>query len=369
MAKKHDYYELLGVARNAAEADIKKAYRKLAVKFHPDKNQGNKEAEERFKEINEAYEVLSDGQKRRQYDTFGHAGVGAGGFEGFDFGRGGFGDVFGDIFEDFFGGTAGRGRARSRAERGADLRYDLEVSLEDAVFGKDTKIRIPTMESCPDCKGSGAEGPSGIQGCSACGGSGSMRFQQGFFSVTRACSQCRGEGRVITKPCKKCHGEKYIQREKTLSVKIPAGVDDGTRLRLNGEGEPGNRGGPPGDLYVVLGIKAHPVFKRQGDALVCQVPIGLAQAALGTKIEVPTLCGKASVKIPSGTQDGKVFRLKGLGVPHLRGHGMGDQLVQVRIDVPTKLTARQRELLEEYAKLAGEPVGEEGFFEKVKHMF
>ncbi len=367
---KRDYYEVLGVRRNSSEDEIKKAYRKLALKFHPDKNHGNKEAEDRFKEINEAYEILGEGQKRSQYDTFGHAGVGAGGFEGFggfDFGRGGFSDVFSDIFEDFFG--AASGRTRIRPERGTDLRYDFEISLEDAVFGKETKIRIPKWEICSKCRGSGADSPSGIQACANCKGSGSIRFQQGFFSVSRTCNWCKGGGLIITDPCSRCDGERRIHRDKTLSIKIPAGVEDGTRLRLTGEGEPGLHGGPPGDLYVVMNIAEHPTFIRQGDSLLSEVRIGFVQAALGTKIEVPTLRGKATLKIPAGTQDGKVFRLKGLGVPNLRGHGIGDQLVKARIRIPTKLSSKQRELLEEYARLSGELVGEEGFFEKVKNIF
>ena len=367
---KGDYYEILGVSKNASDNDIKKSYRRLAVKYHPDKNPGNKEAEEHFKEINEAYEVLRDSQKRRQYNTFGHAGVGAGGFEGFggfDFGRGGFGDVFGDIFEDFFGGTTSR--TRVRPQRGADLRYSLELSLEETIFGKETKIRIPKWETCSQCKGSGAQSPSDVQTCPACKGSGSTRFQQGFFSISRTCYQCNGEGRIITAPCSRCRGEKRIHRDKTLSIKIPGGVENGTRLRLSGEGEPGLYGGPPGDLYVVMTVKEHPVFTRQGDNLLIEIRISFVQAALGTKIDVPTIKGKATVKIPAGTQDGKVFRLKGMGIPSLKGYAAGDQLVKVRIQIPAKLTAKQRELLEEYARLSSESTREEGLFEKVKNMF
>ena len=365
-----DYYEVLGISRNASDNDIKKSYRKLAVKYHPDKNPGNKEAEEHFKEINVAYEVLSDGQKRRQYDTFGHAGVGAGGFEGFggfDFGRAGFGEAFGDIFEEFFGGTTTR--TRVRPQRGADFRYDLGLTLEEAVFGKEAKIRIPKWETCNPCKGSGAKSPSDIRTCPICQGSGSTRFQQGFFSISRTCHQCNGEGRIITERCPRCKGEKRVHRDKTLSIKMPGGVEDGTRLRLSSEGEPGLKGGPPGDLYVVMTVKEHPVFTRKGDDLLSEAQIGLAQAALGTKIEVPTLKGKAAIKIPAGTQDGKVFRLKGLGVPSLKGYATGDQLVKVRIQIPTKITAKQRELLEEYARLTGESIHEEGLFEKVKNIF
>ena len=364
---KRDYYEVLNVPRNVSDDELKKAYRKLALKYHPDKNSGNKEAESKFKEINEAYEVLSDSQKRMQYNNFGHASVSGGGFEGFDFSRGGFGDVFGDIFEEFFGTASGRSRARP--QRGADLRYHLAISLEEAVSGKDTKIKIPKWEACQDCQGSGARRPSDIQTCSSCKGSGSLRFQQGLFTVSRTCSQCGGSGRVIKELCHRCRGEGKTKRDKTLTVKIPPGVEEGTRLRLTGEGEPGGYGGPPGDLYVVVCVKEHPVFIRDGDDLLCDLQIGIAQAVLGTKVGVPTLQGEATLKIPPGTQDGKVFRLKGLGAPNIRGYALGDQLVRVRIKIPKKLTAKQRELLEEYAHLAGEPVGDEGFFEKVKNMF
>ena len=367
---KRDYYGILGISRNASENDIKTTYRKLAHKYHPDKNPNNKDAEDRFKEISEAYEVLSDSQRRQQYDTFGHAGMGGGGFEGFggfDFGQGGFGSAFGDIFEEFFSG--GPSRTRTRQERGTDLRYDLELSLEEAAFGKETKIRIPKWEICPKCKGSGAKSSSSVRTCPSCNGYGSTRFQQGFFTVSRTCSQCNGEGRVITEPCPQCHGEKKIYHDKTLSIKIPPGMDTDTRLRMIGEGEPGSKGGPPGDLYVVIVVKDHPIFTRQGDALLMETSIGFVQAVLGTKIDVPTLKNKAVIKIPPGTQDGKVFRLKGMGVPNMRGHGTGDQLVKIRIKIPAKLTAKQRELLEEYARLTGEEVGEEGLFEKVKNMF
>jgi molecular chaperone DnaJ len=369
VATDHDYYSVLGVTREADEEELKKAYRKLALKHHPDRNPGNKQSEERFKEINEAYEVLSNPDKRRQYDRFGKAGVGAGpgGFEGFDFGRGGFGDIFGDIFEDFFG-AGPQGRTRMRPARGADFRYNLEISFEEAVFGTETKIRIPKWESCTDCGGSGAKSRDGIRTCPACRGEGQTRFQQGFFTVSRTCGQCGGEGRVITEPCPRCHGQKRIHRDKTLSVRIPAGVEDGSTLRLAGEGELGHHGGPPGDLYVSLTVRPHPIFERDGNHVLCEVPISFVQAALGVKLEVPALKGKVSVKIPPGTQTGKIFRLKGMGVHSSRG--TGDQLVKVRVQIPTKLTSRQKELLEEYAKASGESVGEtEGIFEKVKQIF
>lgn len=369
---KRDYYDILGVSRNASEEEIKKAYRKLAIRYHPDKNPGNKEAEEHFKEINQAYAVLSDAQKRRAYDMFGHAGVGeasgrgGGGFD-FDFG-GGFGDVFSDIFEDFFGTST---RTRRRAERGADLRYDLEISFEEAIFGKEIKIRVPRLETCTDCRGTGAKTGSGLKTCTTCKGAGQIRYQQGFFTISRTCGHCRGEGRIISEPCPQCHGEKKIQKERTLAVKIPAGVENGSRLRLPGEGEPGENGGPPGDLYVVLSVRNHPIFSREGNNILCEVPVSFTQAALGATIQVPTLNGKTELKIPSGTQHGKVFKIKGLGAPDPRGYELGDLLVKVKITVPTKLTARQKELLQEFAKTSGEDVqsGEDSFFGKVKNLF
>ena len=366
---RRDYYEILGVRREASEQDLKKAYRRLALKYHPDKNPGDRKSEEKFKELNEAYEALSDSQKRQRYDTYGHAGVSGEGSSGFASRQGGFGDVFGDIFEDFFGGTSGRGRVRP--ERGADLQYSLRISLEDAVFGKNANIKIPKLENCSTCGGTGAKSAGGIRTCSTCHGTGSLRFQQGFFSINRTCSHCQGEGRVILEPCSKCRGRKKVQRDKTLSVKIPAGVETGNRLRLSGEGEPGSNNGPPGDLYVVLNVSDHPIFTRDGDDLRCDLTITFTQAALGAKVGVDTLTkGKVQLKIPPGTQNGRVFRLKGIGAPNLRGHRIGDQLVEIHVRVPTKLTPRQRELLEEFSKLGGETVSnEEGFFEKVKNIF
>ncbi len=366
---KRDYYELLGLGRSASEQELKRAYRQLALKYHPDRNPGDKRAEEQFKEINEAYEVLSDPDKRKRYNAFGHAGVGPEAAAGFDFGRGGFGDIFGDIFEDFFGGPAGR--ARTRVQRGSDLQYDLKIEFEEAVFGTEAKIRIPKWEVCSDCRGTGAKSAAGVRSCTTCNGSGSVRFQQGFFVVSRTCSHCRGEGRIISEPCPRCRGEKRVHREKTLTAKIPAGVETGIRLRLNGEGEPGLQGGPPGDLYVVLTVKDHPFFRRDGDDLLCDIPLTIGQAALGARIEVPTLGkGKESLKIPAGTQNGRTFRLKGHGVANLKGHRVGDQVVSVHVQIPTKLTARQRELLEEFSKLSGDSVpSSEGLFERVKNIF
>ncbi len=371
---KRDYYDILGINRNASEEEIKKAFRKQAIKHHPDKNPGNKEAEERFKEVNEAYAVLSDAQKRRAYDMYGHAGVGAGtegfgrgsGFD-FDFG-GGFNDVFSDIFEDFFGTST---RTRRRTERGVDLRYDLEISFEEAVFGKEIKIRIPRWEVCLDCRGTGAKSGSSLKTCSTCKGAGQVRYQQGFFTISRTCSHCHGEGRIISEICPKCHGEKRLQKERTLAIKIPAGVQNGSRLRLSGEGESGENGGPAGDLYVVVTVKDHSVFSRDGNDILCEVPISFVQVALGASIEVPTLKGKTELKVPPGTQPGKIFRLKGLGAPDLRGYEHGDLVVKVRVTIPTKLTARQKELLQEYAKISAESVhsGDDGFFDKVKNLF
>jgi len=364
MAK--DYYELLGVHRNATDAELKRAYRRLAHEHHPDKNAGNKEAEEKFKEINEAYEVLSDGQKRAYFDQYGVApgaqGAGPGGFGG-----AGMGDIFGDIFEEFFGG----GRGRSRATAGDDLRYNLKISFEDAAFGTSTKIRVPRWERCPDCDGLGARSKDGIVTCSVCNGAGQIRMQQGFFSVSRTCSRCSGEGRVITDPCKTCNGRKRTERERTLQVKIPAGVETGNTIRLSGEGELGSAGGPPGDLYVYLMVEDHPIFTREGQDIICEVPISFAQAALGTELDVPTISGNAKLKVPSGTQPGHVFRIKGKGFPHLRGSGSGDQLCRIVVEVPGKLTSRQKELLQEFDQLGSDNAMPliKGFLDKVKDVF
>jgi len=364
MAK--DYYELLGVQRNATAADLKRAYRKLAHEHHPDKNPGNKAAEDKFKEVNEAYEVLSDAQKRAYYDQYGVApgtqGAGPGGFAG-----AGMGDIFGDIFEEFFGGA----RGRSRATAGDDLRYNLKISFEDAAFGTTTKIRVPRWERCPDCDGLGAKSKDGIVTCTACNGAGQVRMQQGFFSITRACSRCGGEGKVITEPCTACKGRKRVERDRTLQVKIPGGVETGNTIRLTGEGELGSYGGQPGDLYVYLTVDSHPLFTREGQDIICEVPISFAQAALGTEIEVPTLTGSMKLKIPSGTQPGHVSRLKGKGFPHLRGSGSGDQLCRINVEVPTKLSSKQKELLQEFDRLSGDgstPIAK-GFFDKVKEVF
>jgi molecular chaperone DnaJ len=371
-AAKRDYYSTLGIERNASDEDIKKAYRKLARQYHPDLQAGDqqkKSAEEKFKEINEAYEILSDQDKRRRYDMFGHAGAqqGAGGFEGFDFGGGGFGDVFNDIFEDFFGG----GRGQSRAERGRDLQYNLEITFEEAVFGKEAKLKIPRWETCSDCRGTGARSATAIKTCPTCRGSGQLRFQQGFFSVSRPCGQCNGAGQIVSEPCTTCHGRQRVQKERTLSVHIPAGIESGMRLRLQNEGEHGVNGGPPGDLYVAVTVKPHPLFTRHGNDIVCDLPIHFVTAALGGKVEVPTLKGKTVIKVPPGTQQGKILRLKGLGIPSLKGHQTGDQIYTIRIEVPTKLSQRQKELLTDFARESGLSADTEGdgFFDKMKTFF
>ncbi|MBI4400947.1 MAG: molecular chaperone DnaJ [Nitrospirae bacterium] len=370
---KRDYYETLGVDRNASDDEIKKAFRKLARQHHPDLQVGDqqkKSAEEKFKEINEAYEVLSDQEKRRRYDMLGHAGAqpGGSGFEGFDFGRGGFGDVFNDIFEDFFGGG---GRGRERAERGSDLQYNLELSFEEAVYGKEAKLKIPRWELCQDCKGMGARSAAALKICPSCKGAGQLRFQQGFFSVSRPCNQCEGTGQIITEPCGTCRGRKRVYRERLLSVNIPAGIESGMRLRLANEGEHGLNGGPPGDLYVAISVKPHPVFTRKGNDIVCDVPISFVTAALGGKVEVPTLKGATVIKVPPGTQHDKALRLRGLGIPSLKGHQTGDQILKVKVQIPAKLTAKQKELLTEFAKESGMTMDTDGdgFFDKMKTFF
>ncbi len=349
MNQKRDYYAVLGVGRNATEQEIKSAYRKLALQFHPDRNPDHpQEAGEKFKEITEAYSVLADPQKRAAYERFGHAGVsGAGGFSP-DFSSTIFAD-FEDIFGDFFGfgDLFGRGRGRrTRAERGADLRYDLEISFEEAAQGLDTKIKIPRWDVCTACSGRGAKKGSEPVTCPSCGGRGQVRHQQGFFVLTRTCSECHGAGQVIREPCPECRGEGRVRVEKVLGIKIPAGVEDGMRLRVSGEGEAGYYGGPPGDLYVVLKVREHPVFERRGNDLYCAIPISVAQAALGTEIKVPTLRGEERLRIPEGTQPGSVFRIRGKGLPNLDGRGIGDLYVTVHVVIPTHLSREQRRLMD-----------------------
>ena len=366
---KPDYYEVLGVDRAVTEQALKSAYRKMAVKYHPDKNPGNPEAEEKFKLAAEAYSVLSDSNKRSRYDTFGHDGLaGAGGPAGFDPSQ--FGD-FSDILGDFFGLGGGRGRGRNRRQRGADLQYDLEIDFEDAVFGLSTEIQFPRSENCDDCEGSGAAPGSSPQSCPHCGGRGQVYYQQGFFSVGRTCSACRGEGRVVDQPCKHCNGEGQLRKQRKLKVSIPPGIDTGTRLRLSNEGQAGSHGGPPGDLYVLLGVREHPIFQREGNDLHCEIPVNIAQAALGAEIEVPTLDSSESVKVPSGTQTGARLRLRHKGVPFVNSGRRGDLIVHLRVATPTKLTREQKRLFEDLMDLlpADNQPTEKGVFEKVKDFF
>ncbi|MDR2260848.1 MAG: molecular chaperone DnaJ [Azoarcus sp.] len=355
MAKK-DYYDILGIKRDASDDDIKKAYRKLAMKYHPDRNPDNKSAEEKFKETKEAYEVLSTPQKREVYDRFGHAGVesmaagGAGG-GGFSGGFENFDDAFSDIFSNLFSG-GGRGRGRSNVYRGADLRYNLEITLEEAARGANKTIRIPTIEECSTCHGTGAKPGTQAKTCPSCGGSGQIRIQQGFFSLQQPCQQCHGSGRIIPDPCRDCGGAGRVKRQKTLEVKIPAGIDEGMRLRHAGHGEPGVNGGPPGDLYVEIHIRAHTVFEREHDDLHCEMPISFATAALGGEIEIPTLEGMARLRIPAETQSGKVFRLRGKGIKNVRNQTRGDLMCHVVVETPVNLTERQRELLREFDEIS-----------------
>lgn len=347
---KRDFYDVLGVNRDASDDEIKKAYRKLAMKYHPDRNPDNPKAEEHFKEAKEAYEILSDAQKRAAYDQYGHAGIDpqagmGGGFGGFG-GAGGFSDAFGGIFDEIFGGGGARG-GRSNVYRGADLRYNLEITLEQAAFGTETKIRIPTMEVCESCKGTGAKAGTQPKTCPTCQGSGQVRLQQGFFSIQQTCPKCHGTGKFIAEPCGSCHGAGRVKQHKTLAVKIPAGVDEGDRIRLSGEGEHGINGGPSGDLYVQIHLKPHPVFQREGNDLHCEMPISFTTAALGGEIEIPTLDGAAKLRIPEETQSGKTFRLRGKGIKGVRSHGHGDLLCHVMVETPVNLTERQKELLRE----------------------
>ena len=374
MAAKRDYYEVLGVSRGATEAEIKSAYRKLAVRFHPDKNPGDAEAEEKFKEAAEAYSVLSDAEQRARYDRFGHAGVSsAAGAQG-NWGAQGFGgieDILGDLFGfgDVFGGRGAAGGRRGAAQRGADLRYDLEMSLEEAAAGMTAQLRVPRLEACDSCKGSGAAPGTQPEACSGCGGAGQVRYQQGFFSVARTCGQCRGAGRVIRTPCEACKGAGRVEREKQIEVKIPAGVETGSRLRLAGEGEAGAQSGPAGDLYVVIHVKEHDVFERQGNNLYASVPVTFAQAALGAETTVPTLDGQEPLKVPAGTQTGTVFRLKGHGMPVLGGRGRGDLFVSVTVVTPTTLTREQRKLLEQLSQIEEKDLGDKGLMDKVRDLF
>jgi molecular chaperone DnaJ len=379
---KRDYYEILGVAKNASETEIKSSYRKLALKFHPDRNPGDKEAEEKFKEAAEAYAILADTDKRHMYDRFGHAGLGGaatGGFDptvftGFEDILGGLGDIFG--IGDIFGGAAPGGRRRAGPQRGADLRYDLEISFEESAKGAETSIQIPRQETCETCKGSGAAPDSQTTQCTQCQGRGQMRYQQGFFTVARTCGTCRGTGTVISKPCATCRGAGRVQKERKITVRIPAGIATGQRLRLSGEGEAGPSGGPSGDLYVVIHVQEHAFFQRENNDLFCEVPVNFTTVALGGEIRIPTLEGEEPFTVPESTESGTTFRLRGRGMPDVSGRGKGDMLVTVRVVTPKKLTKEQKKLLEQLAlslpkeKFDPTPVGDDkGILDRVKDIF
>ncbi|WP_042145593.1 MULTISPECIES: molecular chaperone DnaJ [unclassified Pseudoalteromonas] len=371
---KRDCYEVLGISKDASERDIKKAYKKLAMKYHPDRTAGDKALEAKFKEVKDAYEILSDSQKRQTYDQYGHAafeqGGGGGGYGG---GQGDFGDIFGDVFGDIFGGGGG-GRRQSRQQRGADLRYNMELSLEEAVRGKEVEIKVPTWVGCEPCDGSGAKKGSKPKTCTTCHGSGQVQMRQGFFAVQQTCPTCGGQGQIISDPCKHCHGQGRVEKNKTLSVKIPAGVDTGDRIRLSGEGEAGVHGAPAGDLYVQVSVREHAIFTRDGNNLYCEVPIGFTTAALGGGIEVPTLDGRAKLKIPAECQTDKMFRMRGKGVKSVRSGAIGDLICKVVIETPVKLNERQKELLQEFEDSMSDNNSknrpkEQGFFDGVKKFF
>lgn len=371
---KRDYYEVLGVPRDADEGTLKKAYRKIALENHPDRNPDNPAAEELFKEASEAYAVLSDAEKRRAYDRFGHQGVGMGGGPGgfSDFGDlGNFTDLFNDLFGDLFGGGRGGRRRTGRGQRGADLRYNLEIDLSGVTEGLEASIQIPKMRVCGVCQGSGARAGTRPEPCGRCRGTGQVVLQQGFFRISRPCDACGGAGEIVRERCDECRGAGRIEGMQSIRVKVPAGVEEGMRLRLTGEGEAGIAGGPPGDLFVVMSVKPHPLFERDGPDLHCQVPISFVQAALGDEIEVPTLEGKVKLKVPEGTQTGKIMRLRGKGLPSLRSSQRGDQLLHVFVETPTKLTKRQRELLTEFAEESGDEVSPvtKSFLDKLRDLF
>ena len=371
--EKRDYYEVLGVPRDCDADTLKRAYRKLALKYHPDRNPGDPEAEERFKEVSEAYSVLSDPEKRARYDRMGHAAFGAADGAGFhDFGDlGRFTDLFNDLFGDIFGTRGGARRGRGRAQRGADLRYNLEIDLADVLHGREVRLEIPKMRPCSTCQGSGVRPGSRPELCARCHGSGQMVFQQGFFRISRPCDLCGGVGEVVRDRCRDCRGSGRVESQQTVRVRIPPGVDTGARLRLPGEGEAGVAGGPSGDLYVVISVRPHPLFEREGPDLHCEIPVPFVTAALGGEIEVPTLEGKVTMRIPEGTQSGTELRLRGQGVPTLRSPARGDQVVHIFVEVPTRLTEHQRKLLEEFGRATGTDVSprHRSFLEKLKDLF
>jgi molecular chaperone DnaJ len=367
---KVDYYEVLGVSRGASDQELKAAYRKLAMQYHPDRNPGNAQAEDRFKQCSEAYQVLADPEKRAAYDRYGHAGVSGGGFSG---NGNPFADMpdLGDIFGDLFGFNVGGGRKASRVQKGRDVRFDVTVEFDEAVFGKEMEVSIRRMEACPDCRGTGAADGRGASACQQCHGHGQVRYQQGFFSIARTCNVCGGTGSVISDPCRSCRGDGRIEREHTIHVNIPAGVEEGTRIRYQGEGDAGRFGGPSGDLYIVLSVKPHQFFERDGNDLHCVLPISYPQATLGAEVQIPTLEGETIVKIPEGTQSGKEFRLRGKGVPYLNERGRGDLVVQVAVQTPRKLTRIQKELLRQFGDtltVENTPTSRH-LFDKVKEMF
>ncbi|MDT8447033.1 MAG: molecular chaperone DnaJ [bacterium] len=371
---KRDYYEILGVSKSASKDEIKKAYRKLAHKYHPDKSPGDQASEEKFKEASEAYEVLGDQERRAQYDRFGHAAPGMGGGGGNPFEGSGFGDIFGDVFSEFFGGGGGagggRGRSTSRGERGSDLSYNMELTFEQAAFGYSTELVIPRLDECGQCGGSGAKSAKDVDVCSVCGGTGTQRIQQGFFSVATTCSNCRGTGKIVRNPCPHCHGRGRVNVRKKLKVSIPAGVDSGARVKLTGEGEAGLNGGPRGDLYLIIRVLEHSIFQREGYDVHCEVPISITQAALGSEIEVPTLDGRARVTVQPGTQNRQVFRLRAKGIQRLQSTARGDLYVHILVEIPTNLNRRQKELLEEFGAISGEestPM-KKSFMEKIKSL-
>ncbi|KKD01579.1 molecular chaperone DnaJ [Photobacterium halotolerans] len=374
---KRDFYEVLGVGRDAGERDIKKAYKRLAMKYHPDRNPGDDTAADKFKEVKTAYEILTDPQKKAAYDQYGHAAFEQGGMGG----GGGFGggadfsDIFGDVFGDIFGGGGRRGGGQHRAQRGADLRYNMELTLEEAVRGCTKEIRVPTLVNCDTCEGSGAKKGSSPTTCGTCHGAGQVQMRQGFFAVQQTCPHCHGRGKIITDPCGKCHGQGRVQETKTLSVKIPAGVDTGDRIRLTGEGEAGEFGAPAGDLYVQVHVQKHAIFERDGNNLYCEVPVSFTMAALGGEVEVPTLDGRVSLKVPTETQTGRMFRMRGKGVKSVRGGAVGDLICKLVVETPVNLSSRQKELLQEFeSTLAGSDAKKhkprsEGFFDGVKKFF